>query len=74
MNHGYPEGLGIQVGGNAYTPAGQVLEGQYHYNPEDVPEEGRHLHADRLHAVRKAPLRQGLPGAHDLPRSRMARW
>ncbi len=39
MNHGYPEGLGIQVGGNAYTPAGQVLEGQYHYNPEKVPEE-----------------------------------
>jgi Fe-S-cluster-containing hydrogenase component 2 len=38
MEHGYPEGLGIQVGGNAYTPAGQVLEGQYHYNPEAVPE------------------------------------
>lgn len=38
MNHGYPEGLGIQVGGNAYTPAGQVLEGQYQYNPEAVPE------------------------------------
>ncbi len=38
MDHGYPEGLGIQVGGNAYTPAGQVLEGQFHYNPEAVPE------------------------------------
>ncbi|MDR2187878.1 MAG: 4Fe-4S dicluster domain-containing protein [Azonexus sp.] len=38
MDHGYPEGLGIQVGGNAYTPAGQVLEGQYHYTPEAVPE------------------------------------
>ncbi len=38
MNHGYPEGLGIQVGGNAYTPAGQVLEGQYYYEPELVPE------------------------------------
>jgi Fe-S-cluster-containing dehydrogenase component len=38
MNQGYPEGLGIQVGGNAYTPAGQVLEGQYHYNPKAVPE------------------------------------
>ena len=35
---GYPEGLGIQVGGNAYTPAGQVLEGQYFYEPEKVPE------------------------------------
>ena len=38
MNHGYPEGLGIQVGGNAYSPAGQVLEGQYYYEPEAVPE------------------------------------
>ena len=38
MNQGYPEGLGIQVGGNAYTPAGQVLEGQYHYEPQAVPE------------------------------------
>ncbi|MCL2345601.1 MAG: 4Fe-4S dicluster domain-containing protein [Desulfobulbus sp.] len=38
MNDGYPEGLGIQVGGNAYTPAGQVLEGQYHYQPDAVPE------------------------------------
>jgi molybdopterin-containing oxidoreductase family iron-sulfur binding subunit len=39
MNQGYPEGLGIQVGGNAYTPAGQILEGQYHYSPEKVPED-----------------------------------
>ncbi len=38
MNQGYPEGLGIQVGGNAYSPAGQVLEGQYYYEPEKVPE------------------------------------
>jgi molybdopterin-containing oxidoreductase family iron-sulfur binding subunit len=38
MNQGYPEGLGIQVGGNAYTPAGAVLEGQYRYEPELVPE------------------------------------
>lgn len=38
MEHGYPEGLGIQVGGNAYTPAGAVLEGQFHYEPEAVPE------------------------------------
>ena len=38
MNQGYPEGLGIQVGGNAYTPSGQVLEGQYHYTPDAVPE------------------------------------
>jgi len=38
MDQGYPEGLGIQVGGNAYTPSGQVLEGQYHYEPKAVPE------------------------------------
>ncbi len=38
MDHGYPEGLGIQVGGNAYTPAGAVLEGEYHYEPAAVPE------------------------------------
>ena len=38
MDKGYPEGLGIQVGGNAYSAAGQVLEGQYHYEPEAVPE------------------------------------
>ena len=38
MDHGYPEGLGIQVGGNAYSPSGTVLEGQYHYEPKAVPE------------------------------------
>ena len=38
MNEGYPEGLGIQVGGNAYSPAGVVLEGEYFYEPKAVPE------------------------------------
>ena len=38
MNDGYPEGLGIQVGGNAYSPAGVVLEGEYFYEPKAVPE------------------------------------
>jgi molybdopterin-containing oxidoreductase family iron-sulfur binding subunit len=38
MNEGYPEGLGIQVGGNAYSPAGVVLEGEYFYEPPAVPE------------------------------------
>ncbi len=38
MNQGYPEGLGIQVGGNAYSPAGVVLEGEHYYQPEAVPE------------------------------------
>ena len=32
--------------------------------------EGCDLHADRLHAVREAALRQGLPGTHHLPRRR----
>ncbi len=35
---GYPEGFGIQVGGNAYKPAGVVLEGQHYYEPDKVPE------------------------------------
>jgi molybdopterin-containing oxidoreductase family iron-sulfur binding subunit len=38
MNQGYPEGLGIQVGGNAYSPAGVVLEGEHYYQPDAVPE------------------------------------
>ncbi|HHL39437.1 MAG TPA: 4Fe-4S dicluster domain-containing protein [Deltaproteobacteria bacterium] len=38
MNSGYPEGHGIQVGGNAYKNAGVVLEGQHYYEPEKVPE------------------------------------
>jgi len=38
MNQGYPEGLGIQVGGNAYSPSGIVLEGEHYYEPESVPE------------------------------------
>ncbi|MET0068856.1 MAG: 4Fe-4S dicluster domain-containing protein [Candidatus Thiodiazotropha sp.] len=36
--HGYPESFGVQVGGNAYKPAGVVLEGQHYYEPEQVPE------------------------------------
>lgn len=47
MDKGTPQGLpfgkkgeeyGIQVGGNAYSPAGVVLEGQHYYEPESVPE------------------------------------
>ncbi|MEW8039503.1 MAG: 4Fe-4S dicluster domain-containing protein [Candidatus Thiodiazotropha endolucinida] len=36
--HGYPDAYGVQVGGNAYKPAGVVLEGQHYYEPEQVPE------------------------------------
>jgi len=35
---GYPDGIGIQVGGNAYKPVGVVLEGQHYYQPDKVPE------------------------------------
>jgi len=37
--HGFPEDYGVQVGGNAYKPAGVVLEGQHYYQPDQVPEE-----------------------------------
>ena len=35
---GYPQDFGIQVGGNAYKPAGVVLEGQHYYEADKVPE------------------------------------
>ncbi len=38
MNDGYPGGYGIQVGGNAYSAAGVVLEGEHYYEPKKVPE------------------------------------
>ncbi len=38
MKQGYPDETGIQVGGNAYSPAGVVLEGEHYYQPEAVPE------------------------------------
>ena len=33
-NVGFPEGLGIQVGGNAFNPVGVMLEGEHYYQPE----------------------------------------
>lgn len=42
LHDGYPDAApfdyGIQVGGNAYTPAGVVVEGEYQYEPALVPE------------------------------------
>lgn len=38
MNDGYPGDYGIQVGGNAYSASGVVLEGEHYYEPEQVPE------------------------------------
>ena len=39
MAEGYPNDYGIQVGGNAYSAAGVVGEGEHYYEPEKVPEE-----------------------------------
>lgn len=43
MDKGYPaepgHEYGVQVGGNAYKPAGVVLEGKHYYEPEKVPEQ-----------------------------------
>ncbi len=39
MNDGYPGGYGVQVGGNAYSASGVVLEGEHYYEPKKVPEE-----------------------------------
>jgi len=39
MADGYPDSYGIQVGGNAYSASGDVLEGEHYYEPEKVPEE-----------------------------------
>lgn len=38
MGKGYPDDYGIQVGGNAGSSAGVVLEGQHYYQPGSVPE------------------------------------
>ena len=38
-NTGYPQDYGVQVGGNAYKPAGVVLEGQHYYEADKVPEQ-----------------------------------
>jgi molybdopterin-containing oxidoreductase family iron-sulfur binding subunit len=43
LDKGYPSSsklgdYGIQVGGNAYKPAGVTLEGKHYYQPDKVPE------------------------------------
>ncbi len=38
MKDGYPGDFGIQVGGNAYSASGVVLEGEHYYEPEKVPD------------------------------------
>ncbi len=39
MGEGYPDGYGIEIGGNAYSAAGVVGEGEHYYDPKLVPEE-----------------------------------
>lgn len=39
MDKGYPDDYGIQVGGNAYSAAGVVLEGEHYYDAAKVPDE-----------------------------------
>lgn len=39
MNDGYPGDYGVQVGGNAYSASGVILEGEHYYEPKKVPED-----------------------------------
>lgn len=65
MDKGYPKGsgdtayenkdYGIQVGGNAYSPAGVTLEGQHYYEPEKVPEKDAFYFPIQCHQCEKPP-------------------
>jgi len=71
MNQGYPEGAGHPGGRQRlYARRVRCSKASTQYDAQGGAREGRHLHADRLHAVREAAVRQGLPGAHHLPRGR----
>ncbi len=39
LDDGYPQDYGIQVGGNAYSAVGVVLEGEHYYDASPVPED-----------------------------------
>lgn len=43
LQDGYPADFGIEVGGNAYSATGVVLEGEHYYQPDKVPEEDSHF-------------------------------
>lgn len=59
MDKGYPgakgEEYGIQVGGNAYSPVGTVLEGQHYYQPKKVPEKDAFYFPIQCHQCEKPP-------------------
>lgn len=63
MKQGYPDNDGIQVGGNAYSPAGVVLEGENYYQPEAVPEKDSHympiacMQCEKPPCVKVCPVR-----------------
>jgi len=63
LNDGYPGDYGIQVGGNAYSAAGVVLEGEHYYEPEKVPESDSHympiacMQCEKPPCVKVCPVR-----------------
>jgi molybdopterin-containing oxidoreductase family iron-sulfur binding subunit len=63
MNQGYPDEIGIQVGGNAYGVAGVTLEGEHYYQPEAVPEKDSHympmacMQCEKPPCVKVCPVR-----------------
>ena len=63
LQDGYPGDYGIQVGGNAYSAAGVVLEGEHYYEPEKVPEEDSHympiacMQCEKPACVKVCPVR-----------------
>ncbi|HJP50763.1 MAG TPA: 4Fe-4S dicluster domain-containing protein [Pseudomonadales bacterium] len=63
LNDGYPGDYGIQVGGNAYSAAGVVLEGEHYYEPEAVPEGDSHympiacMQCEKPPCVKVCPVR-----------------
>lgn len=63
MNQGYPDEIGIQVGGNAYGAAGVTLEGEHYYQPEAVPEKDSHympmacMQCEKPPCVKVCPVR-----------------
>lgn len=73
MDKGYPHEsgheYGVQVGGNAYKPAGVVLEGQHYYQPEKVPEKDAFyfpiacMQCEKPPCVKVCPVRTTYRGA-----------
>ena len=67
---GLPRGPGHPGRRQLLHPGRPGARGPVLLRAREGAREGRHLHAHRLHAVREAALREGVPGAHHLPRGR----